>query len=161
MWCSSFNPDYLCFFKKHFKIIDYIEVASTIAANSAGLATRLNIDKYLTTTEKAISEITKKKNTKSILIINPANPPIDMMTTINIEGNLTQGKLVKQTIKFAINTVRTYINNYSLMYEPIVEKNKIKLCLKVKGAGDYLPSYAGNLDIITAAALKIAEQNKR
>ena len=57
-----------------------------------------------------------------------------MMTTINIEGNLTQGKLVKQTIKFAINTVRTYINNYSLMYEPIVEKNKIKLCLKVKGA---------------------------
>ena len=87
------------------------------------MATRLNIDKYLTTTEKAISEITKQK-IQGILIINPANPPIDMMTTINIEGNLTQGKLVKQTIKFAINTVRTYINNYSLMYEPIVEKNK-------------------------------------
>lgn len=146
--------------KKHFKIIDYIEVVSTIAGNSAGLATRLNIDKYLTTTEKAIGELTKTKNTKSILIINPANPPIDMMTTINVEGDLTQRRYVKQTIELAINTVRTYIKNYSLMYEPIIEKKKIKLSLKVKGAGDYLPSYAGNLDIITAAALKIAEQKK-
>ena len=145
---------------KHFKNINYIEVVSTISANSAGLATRLNIDKYLTTTEKAIEELTNTSKAKSILIINPAKPPIDMTTTITIKGNLFRKNLIKDTIKSAIINVKSYINEYGLMYEPIIDSKTVKLSLKIKGAGDYLPSYAGNLDIITAAAMKIAEQKR-
>ena len=145
---------------KHFKNINYIEVVSTISANSAGLATRLNIDKYLTTTEKAIEELTNTSKAKSILIINPAKPPIDMTTTITIKGNLFKKNLIKNTIKSTIINVKSYINEYGLMYEPIIDSKTVKLSLKIKGAGDYLPSYAGNLDIITAAAIKIAEQKR-
>ena len=105
----------------------------------------------MTTTEKAIEELTNTSKAKSILIINPAKPPIDMTTTITIKGNLFKKNLIKNTIKSTIINVKSYINEYGLMYEPIIDNKTVKLSLKIKGAGT-IASYAGNLDIITAAA---------
>jgi acetaldehyde dehydrogenase len=140
-----------------FKKIDYIEVVSTIAARSAGLATRLNIDKYLVTTENAIKEFVRTQKVKSILIINPAKPSVDMTTTISVVGKFKNKNLIKKKIILAVNKIKTYIKNYNLIYEPIIESNMIKFSIKIKGSGDYLPNYAGNLDIITSAAIKVAE----
>lgn len=143
--------------QKAFKKIDYIEVVSTIAAKSAGLATRLNIDKYLVTTENAIKEFVRTQKVKSILIINPAKPSVDMTTTISVVGNFKNKNSIKKKIILAVNKIKTYIKNYNLIYEPIIESNMIKFSIKIKGSGDYLPNYAGNLDIITSAAIKVAE----
>jgi acetaldehyde dehydrogenase len=141
-----------------FRKIDYIEVVSTIAASSAGLATRSNIDKYLVTTENAIKEFVRTHKVKSILIINPAKPSVDMTTTISVVGKFKNKNLIKKKIILAVNKIKTYIKNYNLIYEPIIESNMIKFSIKIKGSGDYLPNYAGNLDIITSAAIKVAEE---
>lgn len=144
--------------QKGFKKIDYVEVVSTIAARSAGIATRLNIDKYLVTTENAIKEFVRTRKAKSILIINPAKPPVNMTTAISVVGKFKNKNLIKKNIILAINKIKTYVKNCNLIYEPIIDSKMIKFSIKIKGSGDYLPNYAGNLDIITSAAIKVAEE---
>jgi acetaldehyde dehydrogenase (acetylating) len=138
--------------------VEYIEVVSSIASRSAGPATRLNLDEYIHTTEYALKVFSGAKTTKAILNLNPAQPCINMQTTIfakvknpNIEQlNIVVDKIVEQ--------VQKYVPGYELIVRPIIENDRIVVMVRVKGLGDYLPEYAGNLDIINCAALAIAEK---
>jgi len=138
--------------------IEYIEVVSSIASKSAGPATRLNLDEYIATTESGIKIFSGAKQAKAILNLNPAIPCIDMQTTIfakvlnpNIEAlNIELLKIVQ--------LVKTYVPGYQIIIGPLYENRRIMVMVRVRGLGDYLPEYAGNLDIINCAAIAMAEE---
>ncbi|MDA9281296.1 acetaldehyde dehydrogenase (acetylating) [Pseudomonadales bacterium] len=138
--------------------IDYIEAASSIASRSAGPATRANLDEYVDTTEYALLKFSGAKKAKAILILNPANPPIDMQTTIyaKIEGpNIEK---IQESVSAMMKLIEKYVPGYQLLVPPtLVDRNRVMTTVKVLGNGDYLPKYAGNLDIINCAAVGIAE----
>lgn len=137
--------------------IDYIEVASNIASLSAGPATRLNLDEYVETTQDAIKSFSGAKKAKAILILNPAHPPIDMQTTIYAKIKNPNLPAITKSVEEAVLEVSKYVPGYSLLVPPVIQDDKIVISVKVLGAGDYLPPYAGNLDIINCAAIKIVE----
>lgn len=146
--------------KVHNKV-DYIEVVSSIAARSAGPATRANIDEYIETTEEAIRNFSGAIKTKAILNLNPAQPCIDMQTTIFAkvqEPNINKLGLLAEEMS---NKIQAYVPGYQLIVPPTIENERIVIMVKVKGLGDYLPSYAGNLDIINCAAVATAESYAR
>lgn len=139
--------------------IEYIEIVSQIASKSAGIATRINIDQYIQTTETAIQTFTKCNNCKVILNLNPAEPCVDMQTTMFIKSENINFDKLQMHLNERINLVRTYVPYYEMVMMPVINENGILiLSVKVKGAGDYLPSYAGNLDIINCAAINVAEK---
>ncbi|MCX7009940.1 MAG: acetaldehyde dehydrogenase (acetylating) [Kiritimatiellaeota bacterium] len=136
---------------------DYIEVVSSIASRSAGPATRINIDEYVETTEQGLSQFSGCPRTKVILNLNPAQPCINMQTTLSAQVREPNLKLLTPEIEAMIARIRTYVPGYELLVPPTVENNRIAMMVKVQGLGDYLPKYAGNLDIINCAALATAE----
>jgi len=139
----------------------YIEVVSQIASKSAGMSTRINIDNYIETTKYAISKFSNAQNCKVILNINPAIPCVDMQTTIFIKlkdlSNINFENIVDNVYK-RLKLIKEYVPYYELVMPPMINENDIlMLSVKVKGTGDYLPSYSGNLDIINCAAIKVLE----
>ena len=138
--------------------IDYIEVASSIASRSAGPATRNNLDEYIDTTQDAIKKLTGAKRAKAILILNPANPPIDMQTTIYAKIASPDLPAIQASVAVMVEKLKLYVPGYQLIVPPTAEGGKVIITIKVFGAGDYLPQYAGNLDIINCAAIAIAER---
>jgi len=137
--------------------LEYIEVVSQIASKSAGMATRINIDSYIHTTERAIREFTNCNNCKVILNLNPAEPCVDMQTTMFIKfKSIDFNGLVKEIYK-KVDDLKEYIPGYELVLPPVINDDILVLSIKVKGSGDYLPEYAGNLDIINCAAIKITK----
>jgi acetaldehyde dehydrogenase len=141
--------------------IKYIELAATISSDSAGMGTRENIDEYTVTTEKAIESFTGVENIKSILSLNPAIPQITMRNTVYIEVDNYDKELLTSVIKSTVNKVRTYVPGYYIASGPFFSEGLITITIEVQGAGDYLPKYSGNLDIITSAAIEIAENYNR
>ncbi|MHB1220962.1 MAG: acetaldehyde dehydrogenase (acetylating) [Gammaproteobacteria bacterium] len=137
--------------------VKYIEVVSSIAAKSAGAATRSNINEYLENTENAILEFSECQNVKTILNVNPAEPCVDMQVTIYMLVDSYSREDVLGSIYNMVSKVQQYVPFYRLVCEPIFENEKIIVIIGVKGAGDYLPAYAGNLDIITSASIMVAE----
>jgi len=140
--------------------VQYAEIVATISSKSAGPGTRANIDEFTETTAKALEEVGGAKNGKAIIILNPAEPPIMMRNTVYAlveEGSMDEGK-VTASIKEMVRIVQSYVPGYKLRQEPIFDGNKVTVFLEVKGAGDYLPTYAGNLDIMTSAAVKVGEE---
>jgi acetaldehyde dehydrogenase (acetylating) len=137
--------------------IDYIEVASSIASRSAGPATRQNLDEYIETTQDALMTLTGAKHTKAILILNPATPPIDMQTTIYAKINNPDLPGIQAAVIDMVEKIKQYVPGDKLILPPTIQDNKIVTTIKVVGAGDYLPQYAGNLDIINCAAIAMAE----
>ena len=137
--------------------LEYIEVVSQIASDSAGMATRLNIDNYIHTTERAISEFTGCNNCKVILNLNPAIPQVDMQTTLFIKADNIQFSELNKDIYKTIERLQEYIPYYELVMPPTINNDVLVLSIKVKGTGDYLPEYAGNLDIINCAAIEISK----
>ena len=138
--------------------VEYIEVVSTIASKSAGPATRLNIDEYVETTEKGIMLYSNCKKTKAILNLNPAEPCIDMQTTVYAKVQKPDLVALKKNINDMLKKIHKYVPSYYLVIPPMYENDRIIMSAKVKGLGDYLPSYAGNLDIINCAAISVAEE---
>ena len=139
--------------------LEYIEIVSQIASKSAGLATRINVDNYIKTTKQAITKFTGCKNTKVILNLNPAEPCVDMQTTIFIKTKDINTNGLIEDIAEKIEELKTYIPYYELVLPPTInEAGILVLSIRVKGAGDYLPEYAGNLDIINCAAIKVTEK---
>jgi acetaldehyde dehydrogenase len=137
--------------------ITEVEVSSSIAALSAGPATRLNIDQYIESTEGLISIITGCPNVKAILVLNPAEPPVMMRTTINISAASFDLQLAQSNARSIVQEVQKYIAGYEMVVEPHLQSpNTISTTVKVTGAGYVLPEYAGNLDIINSAAVEIA-----
>jgi len=137
--------------------LEYIEVVSQIASDSAGMATRLNIDNYIHTTERAISEFTGCNNCKVILNLNPAIPQVDMQTTLFIKAENIKFINLNKDIYQTIKRLKEYIPHYELVMPPTINNDVLVLSIKVKGTGDYLPEYAGNLDIINCAAIEISK----
>ena len=139
------------------KDIEYIEVASSIASLSAGPATRKNLDEYVATTEDALREFSGAKASKAILILNPATPPIDMVTTIYAKIANPDAVRITESVNNMVENIRQYVPGYQLIVPPIIKDNTVMITVKVLGAGDYLPQYAGNLDIINCAAIRVLE----
>jgi acetaldehyde dehydrogenase len=138
--------------------VDYIEVVSSIASRSAGPATRQNLDEYIKTTEAGLKEFSGAARTKAILNLNPAEPCVDMQTTIfALVKNPDIPKLSEVLLRL-VEKIREYVPGYEIVLGPIVENGRIVVMARVRGMGDYLPAYAGNLDIINCAAIAMAEE---
>ncbi|MGJ9385023.1 acetaldehyde dehydrogenase (acetylating) [Salipaludibacillus sp. CF4.18] len=140
--------------------VDYAEIVATISSKSAGPGTRANIDEFTQTTALGIEKVGGAKKGKAIIILNPAEPPILMRDTVYAlveEGAMDEDK-VRESIKEMEASVQSYVPGYHLRTEPIIEGNRVTVFIEVEGAGDYLPKYSGNLDIMTAAAVKVAEE---
>lgn len=138
--------------------IEYIEVASSIASRSAGPATRYNLDEYIDTTEQALRQFSGARRTKAILILNPAHPPIDMQTTIYAKIANPDLPAIQASVAAMVEQLKQYVPGYQLIVPPTLEGGKVVITVKVLGNGDYLPQYAGNLDIINCAAIAMAER---
>ena len=138
--------------------VDYIEVVSSIASRSAGPATRQNLDEYIKTTEDGLMEFSGARRTKAILNLNPAEPCLDMQTTIFAKvANPDIPKLAAELSRL-VEKVQSYVPGYEIILGPMVENGRIVVMVRVRGLGDYLPAYAGNLDIINCAAIAMAEE---
>lgn len=138
--------------------IDYIEVVSSIASRSAGAATRLNLDEYIDTTELGVKLFSNAKKTKAILNLNPAQPCIDMQTTIFAKVKNPDIEALTAEVNNIVEEIKKYVPGYQLLVAPIYENDRIVVMIKALGLGDYLPKYAGNLDIINCAAIAVAEE---
>jgi acetaldehyde dehydrogenase len=140
--------------------VEYIEIVSQIASKSAGMATRINIDSYINTTEKAIHKFTGCDDCKVILNLNPAEPCVDMQTTMFLKVKNANFTAINDAIYKRVQELRTYIPYYELIMPPVINDDILVLSVKVRGSGDYLPEYAGNLDIINCAAIEISKSIK-
>lgn len=139
------------------KHVDYIEVVSSISSKSAGPATRINLDEYIETTEEALKHFSGCARAKAILNLNPANPCIDMQTTIFALVDHPDMDALLSAVNEMIALIQSYVPGYQMIVPPTTENGRIVVMIKVQGLGDYLPRYAGNLDIINCAAIAIAE----
>jgi acetaldehyde dehydrogenase (acetylating) len=140
--------------------VEYAEIVATISSKSAGPGTRANIDEFTQTTAKGIEVIGGAKKGKAIIILNPAEPPILMRDTVYAiveEGGLDE-EAITRSIHEMVESVQSYVPGYRIRTEPIFDKNRVTVFIEVEGAGDYLPKYSGNLDIMTAASVKVAEE---
>ncbi len=144
--------------KTHNFEVDYLEVVSTISSRSAGPATRSNLDEYIDTTENGLLYFSKAKRTKAILVLNPAEPCINMQNTICAIVKNPNLPELKNQIERMVALLQSYVPGYELVVAPTIEDNRIIMMIRVKGLGDFLPSYAGNLDIINCAAIAMAEK---
>ena len=139
----------------------YIEVVGSIASKSAGSGTRANIEEYIQTTTNALKTFSGVPDAKAILILNPAEPPILMHNTLYAlipEPNI---EALTKKINEVVSVIQQYVPGYRLAMGPIAEKGKVTITIEVVGRGDFLPAYAGNLDIITCAAIRVAEEYAR
>ena len=138
--------------------VSYGEIIATISSKSAGPGTRKNIDEFTRTTSGAIEKVGGAAKGKAIIIINPAEPPLMMRDTVHclVEGEPDQARIT-ESIHAMIKEVQKYVPGYKLVNGPVFDGNRVSVFLEVEGLGDYLPKYAGNLDIMTAAAARTAE----
>jgi len=139
--------------------VQYAETVSTIASLSAGPGTRHNIDEFTRTTARSVRDIGGAKQSKSIIVLNPADPPIIMRNTVYAEVALpVDEKSIRDSVMAVAEKIKAYVPGYTITVEPFLDGDHITTCIEVTGAGDYLAPYAGNLDIITAAAVNVAER---
>ncbi len=138
--------------------VSYGEIVATVSSKSAGPGTRKNIDEFTRTTAGAVEKVGGAKKGKAIIIINPAEPPLMMRDTVHC---LTEGEpqqdAIRESIADMITEVQKYVPGYRLVNGPVFDGKRVSVYLEVEGLGDYLPKYAGNLYIMTAAAARTAE----
>ncbi|MFT5602346.1 MAG: acetaldehyde dehydrogenase [Flavobacteriales bacterium] len=155
--------------------VHYGEIVASIASKSAGPGTRANIDEFTETTASAIEKVGGATKGKAIIVLNPAEPPLVMRDTVFTLSENADREMIRESIHKMVAEVQKYVPGYSLhqevQFEDIPENQpvfiegvgyksglKTMVLLKVKGAGHYLPEYAGNLDIMTSAAMATAER---
>jgi acetaldehyde/propanal dehydrogenase len=138
--------------------VEYAEIVATVASRSVGPGTRQNIDEFTRTTAAAVERVGGARRGKAIIIINPAEPPLMMRDTIHC---LTEGEPDQEAITCSVHEmireVQRYVPGYVLKNGPVFDGRRVSTYVEVQGLGDYLPTYAGNLDIMTAAAVRTAE----
>lgn len=138
--------------------VAYAEIIATAASKSAGPGTRKNIDEFTTTTANAIRVVGGAKQSKAIIVLNPAEPPLLMRDTVHcLTKTEPDQKRITASILEMITEVQKYVPGYRLVNGPVFDGNRVSVFMEVTGLGDYLPIYAGNLDIMTAAAARTAE----
>jgi len=138
--------------------VDYAEIVASLASLSIGPGTRANLDEFTYTTSDAIRRVGGARRGKALAIINPAEPPMIMRNTINCVTDETpdQNAIIDSVLSM-IEEVQVYVPGYKLVNGPVFDGNRVTVFMEVAGLGDYLPTYAGNLDIMTAAACRTAE----
>jgi acetaldehyde dehydrogenase len=137
--------------------VAYAETVSTVSSRSAGPGTRQNIDEFTTSTARALESIGGARAAKAIIILNPADPPIMMQNTIYAEVADPDPEAIERAVAEAVAGVAAYVPGYRLKTAPLIADGVVTVMLEVEGAGDNLPSFAGNLDIMTSAAVRVAE----
>ena len=138
--------------------VSYGEIVATVSSKSAGPGTRKNIDEFTRTTAGGIERVGGAKNGKAIIIINPAEPPLMMRDTVHcLTDEAPDQDAITQSVHDMISEVQKYVPGYTLKNGPVFDGNRVSIYLEVEGLGDFLPRYAGNLDIMTAAGLRTAE----
>lgn len=137
---------------------EYTEIVAALSSKSAGPGTRASIDEFTQTTRKALEIVGGADKAKAIIILNPADPPIMMTNTIHSIVKHPDEKKIIESVNEIVKKVQAYVPGYRLRVPPVVDGNKVTVILEVKGAGDYLPVYSGNLDIINQAAVAVAEK---
>lgn len=138
--------------------VRYGEIIATVSSRSVGPGTRKNIDEFTRTTAGAVERVGGAKEGKAIIIINPAEPPLIMRDTVHclVEGEPQQNAIIA-SVNAMLKEVQKYVPGYRLVNGPVFDGDRVSLYMEVEGLGDYLPKYAGNLDIMTAAAARTAE----
>ena len=138
--------------------VSYGEIIATVSSKSVGPGTRANIDEFTRTTAKGVETVGGAKQGKAIIIINPAEPPLMMRDTIHcLTESEPNREAIIQSVQDMVQEVQRYVPGYSLVNGPVFDGNRVSMFVEVKGLGDFLPPYAGNLDIMTAAGLRTAE----
>ena len=151
--------------------VDYGEIIATVSSRSAGPGTRANIDEFTQTTARAIEQVGGARRGKAIIVLNPADPPVIMRDTVIavVAGDVDEAA-VTTSVQAMADDVARYVPGYRLVKPPVFERvsfappgetpmaaTKVTVFLEVEGAGHWLPKYAGNLDIMTSAALRVGE----
>ena len=138
--------------------VAYGEIVATVSSKSAGPGTRKNIDEFTRTTAGAVEKVGGAKKGKAIIILNPAEPPLIMRDTVHcLTETEPDREKITASIHAMIQEVQKYVPGYRLVNGPAFAGNRVSVFLEVEGLGDYLPKYAGNLDIMTAAGARTAE----
>ena len=151
--------------------VPYAEIVSSVASRSAGPGTRANIDEFTQTTATALEKIGGAAKGKAIILLNPVEPPMIMRNTVfcAIPAEAAEAGRIQDQVTASIHamaeTVRGYVPGYTLRADPQYDPPdprwrgmaRVGVFLEVRGRGDYLPDYAGNLDIMTAAAARVGE----
>ena len=138
--------------------VEYAEIVASLASKSIGPGTRANLDEFTNTTSSAIVKVGGARKGKALAIINPAEPPMMMRNTIYcLTDDEPDRARITESILQMIGEVQKYVPGYRLVNGPVFDGRKVSVFLEVAGLGDYLPTYAGNLDIMTAAATRTAE----
>jgi acetaldehyde/propanal dehydrogenase len=138
--------------------VEYAEIVATVASRSVGPGTRQNIDEFTRTTAAAVERVGGARRGKAIIIINPAEPPLIMRDTIHcLTETDPDVEAITRSVHAMIAEVQRYVPGYVLKNGPVFDGRRVSTFVEVKGLGDYLPTYAGNLDIMTAAAVRTAE----
>jgi acetaldehyde/propanal dehydrogenase len=138
--------------------VGYAEIVATVSSKSAGPGTRKNIDEFTRTTAEGIARVGGADEGKAIIIINPAEPPLIMRDTIHcLTKDAPDEAKITASVQEMIAEVQRYVPGYTLKNGPVFDDNRVSIYMEVEGLGDFLPKYAGNLDIMTAAGLRTAE----
>ena len=136
----------------------YGEIVATVSSKSVGPGTRKNIDEFTRTTARGVELIGGAQKGKAIIVINPAEPPLIMRDTIHcLTLDEPDQAAITQSVHDMVAEVQQYVPGYTLKNGPVFDGNKVSIYMEVAGLGDFLPRYAGNLDIMTAAGLRTAE----
>ena len=138
--------------------VAYGEIVATVSSRSAGPGTRKNIDEFTRTTAGAVEQVGGARKGKAIIIINPAEPPLIMRDTVHcLTVEQPDQAAITESVHAMLAEVQKYVPGYRLVNGPVFDGKRVSVYLEVEGLGDYLPKYAGNLDIMTAAAARTAE----
>jgi acetaldehyde/propanal dehydrogenase len=138
--------------------VEYGEIVATVSSRSVGPGTRKNIDEFTRTTAGAVEKVGGARRGKAIIVINPADPPLIMRDTIHcLTVDTPKAAEIEESVHAMIKEVQKYVPGYKLVNGPVIDGNRVSIFMEVEGLGDYLPKYAGNLDIMTAAAARTAE----
>ncbi|NDV12716.1 acetaldehyde dehydrogenase (acetylating) [Crenobacter caeni] len=138
--------------------VAYAEIVATVSSRSAGPGTRKNIDEFTRTTAGAVASVGGAREGKAIIVLNPAEPPLIMRDTIHCLTDETPDEAaITRSVNEMVAEVQRYVPGYRLVNGPVFDGKRVSVYLEVAGLGDYLPRYAGNLDIMTAAACRTAE----
>lgn len=137
---------------------EYTEIVACLSSKSAGPGTRANIDEFTQTTRKALEIVGGADKAKAIIVLNPSEPPIMMTNTIYCLVKNPDEKKIIESVNDIVKQVQAYVPGYKLRFPPVVDGNKVTVIVQIEGAGDFLPIYSGNLDIINQAAVAVAEK---